>query len=99
MTILFECGECDALFTEDTAVKLYECSSCGEEFSEEGGEGNGNICPSCHKFGAKKTDDGCPACGSGEGQAIDATLKDGVLTITLDELSSLKKLEDGTYFA
>lgn len=99
MTTLFECDECSALFTDDTAIKLYECSSCGEKFSEESGEGNGNICPSCHKFGAKLADEGCPACGESEGSAVETREVGGTMFISLDELSSLKKLEGDVYLA
>jgi len=64
----FECQACEHQFNDgDEGGPLYECSSCGTEFTrEDSADGDSNRCPNCNKFGAKVADLTCPECQSGE---------------------------------
>lgn len=55
-----QCDECGAVVSEnDYAPRtIYECGNCSEAWDAE----DGRSCPTCHKFGSKKTDDGCSEC-------------------------------------
>jgi 5-methylcytosine-specific restriction endonuclease McrA len=59
---------CGAVFEDvSEAVTLYECQECGDPFTEDdSADGCSHRCPSCNKFAAKLTDNGCPECSRGE---------------------------------
>jgi hypothetical protein len=61
-----QCNGCQKVFEDgDELEPVYECGSCGEEFTrDESSDGDSNRCPSCNKFAAKSDDKAkCPDCG------------------------------------
>ncbi len=59
---LLYCNDCDSKV--DEPVRLFECGSCGNEFSEaDTDSGDSNICPECGEFGAVASKLGCAECG------------------------------------
>jgi len=59
----YGCSGCGYAQEEEPEDPIYECGSCGMEFSRsESEDGGSNRCPSCYKFSAKTGTFQCPQC-------------------------------------
>jgi DNA-directed RNA polymerase subunit RPC12/RpoP len=57
------CLQCEKVGEDIEPEPLYECGSCGNEFSRSNSaDGGSHRCPQCNKFGSKISDEGCPDC-------------------------------------
>jgi hypothetical protein len=58
---LYECEQCEELYTEDELVQVRECPHCDD--AKFNGTEEGQNCPSCNrKFTRNITEKGCPEC-------------------------------------
>lgn len=57
------CPDCHKVGEDIEAEPLYECGSCGNEYTRSNSaDGESHRCPTCNKFGSKISDEGCPDC-------------------------------------
>lgn len=67
------CGDWYRPADKPKPLRWFHCRTCGVEFSERDGAGQGQICPRCALFASRdSTKEGCPGCGVGTLETIKA---------------------------